>query len=145
MLAADCPFCHILQGRGPAHQVDEDEYSLAFLDMHPINPGHLLVIPKQHVPDFFALEEPYYGALMRSAKRLAAVLAVVTQPRKVGIVIAGFDVPHTHVHLIPMHAYHDITSQAYWDPSRVPPTDTQQQDMAAKLRQEVRRQGLPPG
>jgi histidine triad (HIT) family protein len=143
MLAEDCPFCHILQGRGAAQWVDEDEYSLAFLDTHPINPGHLLVIPKQHVPDFFAVEEPHYGALMRSVRRLAAVLAVVTQPQKVGVVIAGFDVPHTQVHLIPMHAYHDITSQAYWDPNRVAPTDTQQQEMAAKLQQEVRRQGQP--
>jgi histidine triad (HIT) family protein len=143
MLAEDCPFCHILQGRSPAYRVDEDEYTLAFLDKHPINPGHLLVIPKLHVPDFFALQEPHYGALMQSAKRLAAVLAVVTQPQKVGVVIAGFDVPHTHVHLIPMHAYHDITSQAYLDPSRVPPTDTRQ-EMAAKLRQEVTRQVQPP-
>jgi histidine triad (HIT) family protein len=141
MLAEDCPFCQILQGREPAHRIDEDAYTLAFLDKLPINPGHLLVIPKQHVPDFYALEEPHYGALMWSVKRLAAVLAVVTQPKKVGVVVAGFDVPHTHVHLIPMHAYHDITSQAYWDPSRVTPTDRQQQDMAARLRQEVTRQG----
>jgi len=144
MLAEDCPFCHVLQGQSPAHRVAEDEYTLAFLDKHPINPGHLLVIPKLHVPDFFALQEPHYGALMQRAKRLAAVLAVVTRPKKVGVVIAGFDVPHTHVHLIPMHAYHDITSQAYWDPRRGSPTDTQQQEMATKLRQEVTRQGQTP-
>jgi histidine triad (HIT) family protein len=145
MLAEDCPFCQILQGRGLAHWVDDDEYTVAFLDMNPINPGHVLVIPRQHVPDFYALEEPHFSALMRSVKRLAAVLAVVTQPKKVGVVIAGFDVPHTHVHLIPMHVYHDITSQAYWDPSWTPPTDTQQQEMAAQLRQEVARQQQLPG
>jgi len=116
----------------------------AFLDQRPINPGHLLVIPKRHAPDFFTLDEFSYDALMRSVKRLAAVLAVVTHPKKVGVVIAGFDVPHTHVHLIPMHAYHDITSQAYLGPERVPPTDAQQQEMAAKLRQEVVRQEAPP-
>jgi diadenosine tetraphosphate (Ap4A) HIT family hydrolase len=68
----------------------------------------------------------------------------VTHPQKVGMVIAGFDVPHTHVHLIPMHAYHDITSQAYSDPDRVAPTDAQQQEMADRLRQEVKRQEQPP-
>jgi histidine triad (HIT) family protein len=75
-------------------------------------------------------------------KRLALVLDAVTHPQKVGVVIAGFDVPHAHVHLIPMHTYHDITSQAYLDPDRVQPTDAQQQELAAKLRQEVSQQEL---
>jgi histidine triad (HIT) family protein len=142
--AEDCPFCQLLSGESPAYRIDEDEYTFAFLDQRPINPGHLLVIPKQHAPDFFTLDDLSYGALMRSVKRLAAALDVVTRPKKVGVVIAGFDVPHTHVHLIPMHAYHDITSQAYSDPDRIPPTDTQQQEMAARLRQEIKRQELPP-
>jgi histidine triad (HIT) family protein len=143
LLVEDCPFCQLLRGEGPVYRVDEDEQTFAFLDQSPINPGHLLVIPKQHAPDFFTLDDLSYGALMRSVKRLAAVLAVVTHPQKVGVVIAGFDVPHTHVHLIPMHAYHDITSQAYLGPKRVPPTDTQQQEMAARLHQEVARQEAP--
>lgn len=142
MLAEDCSFCQLLRGEGPAHRVTEDEHSLAFLDQHPINPGHLLVIPKQHAPDFFMLDDVSYDALMRSVKRLALVLDAVTHPQKVGVVIAGFDVPHAHVHLIPMHTYHDITSQAYLDPDRVQPTDAQQQELAAKLRQEVSQQEL---
>ncbi len=125
--------------RGAGHRIAEDEHTLAFLDQRPINPGHLLVIPKQHAPDFFALDDVSYDALMRSVKRLAVVLDTVTYPKKVGMVIAGFDVPHAHVHLIPMHDYHDITSRAYSDADRVPPTDAQQQEMAAKLREEVSR------
>src|SRR4029450_6502371 len=122
-----------------AHRIAEDEHTLAFLDQRPINPGHILVIPRQHAPDFFALDDVSYDALMRSVKRLAVVLNTVTHPKKVGMVIAGFDVPHAHVHLIPMHDYHDITSRAYSDTDRVPPTDAQQQEMAAKLREEVSR------
>ncbi|HEY7021240.1 MAG TPA: HIT family protein [Ktedonobacterales bacterium] len=144
MLAEDCPFCELVRGEGTAYRVAEDEHTLAFLDQRPINPGHLLVIPKQHAPDFFTLDVLFYEALMRSVKRLAVVLDAVTHPKKVGVVIAGFDVPHTHVHLIPMHDYHDITSQAYSDPERVPPTDAQQQEIAAKLRQEVSQQSPPP-
>jgi histidine triad (HIT) family protein len=144
LLVEDCPFCQLLRGESPTYRIDEDEHTFAFLDQRPINPGHLLVIPRQHAPDFFMLDDLYYGALMRSVKRLAAVLAVVTRPQKVGVVIAGFDVPHTHVHLIPMHAYHDITSQAYLGQERVPPTDAQQQEMAARLREEVARQGSSP-
>jgi histidine triad (HIT) family protein len=141
MLPEDCPFCQLLRGEGSAYGIDEDERTLAFLDRRPINPGHLLVIPKQHAPDFFTLDDDSYDALMRSVKRLAAVLDAVTQPKKVGVVIAGFDVAHTHVHLIPMHDYHDITSRAYSDPDRVLPTDAQQQEMADRLSQEVMRRG----
>jgi histidine triad (HIT) family protein len=142
MLAEDCPFCQLVRGEGTAYRIAEDEQTLAFLDQRPINPGHLLVIPKLHAPDFFTLDDRYYDALMRGVKRLAAVLDAVTHPKKVGVVIAGFDVPHAHVHLIPMHDYHDITSPAYSNPDRVPPTDAQQQEMAARLRQEVSRQEL---
>ena len=142
MLAEDCPFCQLLRGEGSAYRIDEDERTFAFLDQRPINPGHLLVIPKQHAPAFFTLDDLYYAALMRSVKRLAAALDAVTHPKKVGVVIAGFDVPHAHAHLIPMHDYHDITSRAYSDPDRVPPTNAQQQEMADKLRQEVMRRGL---
>jgi histidine triad (HIT) family protein len=145
MLTEDCPFCQLLSGAGPAHRIAEDEHTLAFLDQRPINPGHLLVIPKRHAPDFFTLDDVSYDALMRSVKRLAVVLDAVTHPKKVGMVIAGFDVPHTHVHLIPMHDYHDITSQAYSDPDRIPPTDAQQQEMADGLRQEVNRKQLSRG
>jgi histidine triad (HIT) family protein len=146
MLVEECPFCRLLRGEESAHRIAEDEHTLAFLDQHPINPGHLLVIPKQHAPDFFLLDDLSYVALMRSVKRLAAVLDAMThpKPKKVGVVIAGFDVPHAHVHLIPMHAYHDITSQAYSNPGRVPPTDAQQQEIADRLRQEVKRQEQPP-
>jgi histidine triad (HIT) family protein len=142
MRAEDCSFCQLLRGEGPAHRIAEDEHTLAFLDQRPINPGHLLVIPKQHAPDFFALDDVTYDALMRSVKRLAVVLDAVTQPKKVGVVIAGFDVAHTHVHLIPMHAYHDITSQAYSDRDRVSPTEAQQREMADRLCQEINLQEL---
>ena len=139
MLDPACPFCQIAQGMGHAHILTRDSRTTAFLDARPINPGHALVIPNEHAPDFFHLPDDIYGALMLSAKRLAAVLAAVTQPQKVGLVIAGFDVPHTHVHVVPMHDYHDITSRAFSDPDRVLPTEAQLAEMAGRVREELAR------
>jgi len=132
-----CPFCAIVRGTEPAHVIYEDDQIIAFLDARPINPGHTLVIPKQHVPDFYQLADALYGEVLLEAKHLAKVIAQVTQPTKVGLVIAGFDVPHTHVHVVPMHDYHDITSRAFADPDRILPDETQLQAMAQRLRAEM--------
>jgi histidine triad (HIT) family protein len=140
MLNQDCPFCQILQGVAHAHFLFRNAHTAAFLDLRPINAGHALVIPNHHEPDFFLLPEDLYSDLMLSAKRLATVLAAVTRPRRVGLVIAGFDVLHTHVHVVPMHDYHDITSRAFSDPSRVLPTDAQLAEMAERVRREIERQ-----
>jgi histidine triad (HIT) family protein len=140
-LDPDCPFCQILQGVTHAYILFKDARTTAFLDLRPINPGHALVIPNEHEPDFFKLPDDLYSDLMLSAKRLAAALADVTQPQKVGLVIAGFDVPHTHVHVVPMHDYHDITSRAFANPERVLPTNTQLAEMAERVREEIERAG----
>ena len=66
-----CLFCEIANGSAPAHKVWEDENFLAFLDTNPINPGHTMMIPKQHVDTVFDLEEPLYSELFRVAKELA--------------------------------------------------------------------------
>jgi len=137
MLDPDCPFCQIVQGESHAHVLFKDARTTAFLDLRPINPGHTLVVPNEHEPDFFRLPNDLYSDLMLSVKRLATALAAVTQPRKVGLIIAGFDVPHTHVHVVPMHDYHDITSRAFADPDRVPPTEKQLAEMAGRVRGEI--------
>lgn len=120
-----CPFCQIIRGHAPAHVVYEDDATCAFLDRRPINSGHVLVIPRLHVADFYALEDDVYGRLMRTVKRIAAAVNALTRPRKVGLVVAGFDVPHTHVHVVPMHDYHDITSRAYLSGERATPTEAE--------------------
>ncbi len=134
MLDATCPFCRLIQGRAPAQVVYEDDQTFAFLDRAPINPGHVLVIPKAHVPDFYRLADDAYGRLMATVKRVAQGVEALTHPRKVGLVIAGFDVPHTHVHVVPMHDYHDITSQAYLARERVAPSGAELAGVAARLR-----------
>lgn len=101
-------FTRIVRGEASCHKIAEDEQFLAFLDTRPINPGHTLVIPKQEVDDFFDLDDPTLAGLFVFAKPVAHAIAAVTHPIRVGIIVAGLDVPHAHVHLIPMHGYADL-------------------------------------
>ena len=129
----DCIFCQLAEGNGKSHKVYEDEYTFAFLDMHPINPGHVLVIPKQHVANFFELEDGIYSKLMLSAKKIAKMVNKFAKPKKVGLLAAGFDVPHTHIHVVPIHNYHDLTSKSLLEGKRATPSNEELAKVAEEL------------
>lgn len=114
----DCIFCKIVSGQISVPKIYEDDEVVAFLDIHPINEGHTLVIPKKHVPDFQDLDDELYLSVMRVAKKIASAVNEKLKPKRVGLMIAGWDVPHTHVHVIPMHDYHDITSKRILENTR---------------------------
>lgn len=138
MLVDGCPFCMIIRGTIPAHKVYEDDDTLAFLDIRPMTPGHTLVIPKDHVPDVQALDEPFYTHVLLTARRVALALDVVTQPKKVGFMVVGFDVPHAHVHVLPLHDPQAIMGQAILPQGRPPaPTSDELAAMAGKLRSSI--------
>jgi histidine triad (HIT) family protein len=100
-----CIFCAMVAGTLPCYAVYEDEHLLAFLDYRPLNPGHVLVVPKRHESDFHRLASALYGALMQLAHRLGKCLAHLYQPPKVGLFVIGFHVPHVHhVHVVPLYA-----------------------------------------
>lgn len=107
----DCVFCKIVKGEIPSYKVYEDDDVFAFLDIHPINTGHTLVIPKQHVPEFQDLNEKTYGAVMSATQKISRIAKEKFNPKRVGIMIVGWDVPHTHVHVVPMNEHGDITSK----------------------------------
>lgn len=107
----NCLFCNIVAGKQSAHKVYEDDEILAFLDVEPVNPGHTLVIPKQHVEVFWQLDEPTYTHLMQVVRKLSERVQSVIKPERVGLLIAGFDVPHAHVHIVPMHEYDDLKAK----------------------------------
>lgn len=130
----ECIFCKIIAGDISAHKIYEDDATFAFLDAHPINPGHILVIPKSHTPDFHKLDDDTYQKVFQTVKRLSGVIEKVTHPKKIGLIVAGWDVPHTHVHVVPMHDYHDITSKAMLEDSRANPSDEELKASADALR-----------
>ncbi|MCF7833915.1 MAG: HIT domain-containing protein [Candidatus Pacebacteria bacterium] len=107
----DCIFCKIINGEIPAYKVYEDESTLAFLDINPINKGHVLVIPKKHEPEFQDLEDLQYTSLMSTVKKISLLIKEKIKPKRVGVMVAGWDVPHTHIHVVPMNDTTDITSK----------------------------------
>jgi histidine triad (HIT) family protein len=129
----DCIFCRISSGSVPTRKVYEDDLTFAFLDNHPINPGHILVVPKTHEPDFHKLNDIYYSAVMQTVKNLSGLVDAKLKPKKVGILVAGWDVPHVHVHIVPMHDYHDLTSKPLLDGTRANPTEKEFEEVLSRL------------
>jgi histidine triad (HIT) family protein len=126
---------------GGACTVYEDSHAVAFMDKHPINVGHLLVVPRQHVESFYELGEDSFVGLMLVVRRMAAALEVAYRPRKVGMLAAGFDVAHAHIHVLPMYEYHDITSKAILEGRRASPSGEELQMAAGQIRRGLRVEG----
>jgi histidine triad (HIT) family protein len=100
----DSIFTKIIKGEIPAHKIYEDDRTLAFLDIHPTQPGHTLVIPKKQVEFLWDLDDEDYQAVMATTKKVALHLRKAMDVTYVGVKVIGTDVPHTHVHLIPFSA-----------------------------------------
>jgi histidine triad (HIT) family protein len=99
----NCIFCKIVAGEIPANKVYEDEQFLAFLDVNPVQFGHTLLIPKDHQPSIFKINDNDYAALWLKAKTLAPAIQRATNAKRIGIFVEGFAVPHTHIHLVPIN------------------------------------------
>jgi histidine triad (HIT) family protein len=106
-----CLFCLIVSGKLPCHKVWEDEQFLAFLDIHPIKEGHTLIIPKIHSPYLFEMNEAEYSAIWNAAKTVSAKLKKTFKPKteKIGSIVYGLDVDHTHIHLVPIDQSGDLS------------------------------------
>jgi len=97
----DSIFTKIVKGEIPAHKIYEDDVTLAFLDIHPVAEGHVLVIPKTQVEFIWDLEETDYTALMATVQKVGKRLKEVIGKPYVGTLVVGTDVPHAHVHVVP--------------------------------------------
>lgn len=101
-------FTKIVNGEIPCHKVAEDSSYLAFLDINPVAKGHTLVIPKKEVDYIFDLDEKTLSGLMLFAQKTARGIAKVVPCKRVGVVVLGLEVPHAHVHLIPLNSEADV-------------------------------------
>ena len=101
-------FTKIVNGEIPAYKVAEDENYLAFLDISPVAKGHTLVIPKKEVDYLFDLDDKLYTGLQLFAKKVAVGLKKAIPCEKVGVLVLGLEVPHAHIHLIPMQNEGDL-------------------------------------
>ncbi|MBF0479805.1 MAG: HIT family protein [Candidatus Omnitrophica bacterium] len=101
-------FNKIISGDIPCHKILENERFLAFLDIHPIKPGHTLVIPKKEIDYLFDMDDEVLSAIMIFAKKAAKLIKKSVPCRKIGVVVCGLEVPHAHIHLIPIDSVADI-------------------------------------
>lgn len=111
---ADSIFTKIIKGEIPCHKIYEDDKNLAFMDIHPAQPGHVLVIPKRQVELIWDLTDEDYVALMRAVKKVGDRVRNVLQPKYTGISVEGIGVPHAHVHIIPFATqaeFHHLADQ----------------------------------
>jgi histidine triad (HIT) family protein len=108
----DSIFTKIIKGEIPSHKVYEDDKTLAFLDVHPVQPGHTLVIPKIQVEFVWDLDPEDYSALMETVKKVAQRLRDTLGKTYIGEQVIGVDVPHAHVHLIPFSTVSEFRQTA---------------------------------
>jgi len=101
-------FSKIVNNEIPAYKVAEDEKFLAFLDISPVTKGHTLVIPKKEIDYLFDLDDDLYTGLHLFAKKVAAGIKKAVNCKKVGVLVLGLEVPHAHLHLIPMQNEADV-------------------------------------
>lgn len=123
-------FSRIVSGEIPCHRIAENDEFLAFLDITPVAKGHTLVIPKQEVDYIFDLEDDVLSRLIAFAKLVAAQLKQAIPCRRIGISVIGLEVPHAHVHLLPLNTMSDINFSG----ERIKMTSDELRDLATAIR-----------
>lgn len=101
-------FTRIVNGEIPCYKVAEDESFLAFLDISPLAKGHTLVIPKQEIDYLFDMDDKNLADMMLFAKKVAIAIKQSLPCKRVGVAVIGLEVPHAHIHLVPLNNMHDI-------------------------------------
>lgn len=101
-------FSKIASGEIPSYKIAEDDHFFSFLDINPVAPGHVLVIPKREVDYIFDLDDDELAAMQLFAKRIAKAIGKAMPCRKVGQCVIGLEVPHAHIHLVPMRTEADM-------------------------------------
>jgi len=127
----DSVFTKIIKGEIPSYKIYEDKDTFAFLTINPIHPGHVLVVPKQQVDMLWELPDELYLAVMDTSRKVSQRIQDVLQPGRVGMHVAGTEVPHAHVHLFPFQGDGD-----FWDRPMAEVADEELAAMAARLRME---------
>jgi histidine triad (HIT) family protein len=126
-------FSRIISGEIPCYKVGETEDCIAFLDISPLTKGHTLVVPKVEIDHLFQLENSDYGKLMLFAKQVGRAIEVVVPCKRIGVTVIGLEVPHAHVHLIPINAMSDMN---FANP-RVQIASEELTDLASKISREL--------
>lgn len=123
-------FSRIVAGEIPSHKVAEDDEFFAFLDINPVALGHTLVIPKKEVDYIFDIDDPMLGRMVAFAKRVARAQEATIECKRVGLAVMGLEVPHAHIHLIPITKESDM----YFGGKKLAVSQEELAEIAAKIR-----------
>lgn len=104
-------FTKIITGEIPSYKVAEDENFIAILDVNPNAKGHTLCIPKQEINKIFDMDEALYLDLMKFSRKVAKAVEKTVECKRIGVAVVGLEVPHVHIHLIPLHDMDDMRFQ----------------------------------
>lgn len=126
-------FTKIINGDIPSHKIAEDEHHFSFLDINPIAEGHTLVVPKKETDYFFDLSQQEIDRMMAFAKKVATGIDQALEPLRTGIIVQGLEVPHAHIHLIPLYTKTQPMALGY----NVEVSDERMQELATKISQTV--------
>lgn len=102
-------FTRIIEGEIPCYKVAENEKFFAFLDIRPLAAGHTLVVPKKEIDYIFDIDDVTLAEMMLFAKKIAIAMKEVIDCKRIGVAVLGLEVPHAHIHLVPMKSERDIT------------------------------------
>ncbi len=126
-------FTKIISGEIPSYKIAEDDNYFAFLDISPLAKGHTLVVPKKEVDYIFNLEDDLLAGLHIFSKKVAKAIENVIKCKRIGIAVIGLEVPHTHIHLIPINNVSDID----FSRKKLKLSDEELIEIAKKIREEV--------
>lgn len=126
-------FSKIVNGEIPSHKIAEDENYFAFLDINPLAKGHTLVVPKQEIDYIFDLEDDLLAGMHVFSKRVARAIEKVVPCERIGIAVIGLEVPHAHIHLIPINNIEDIN----FGRTKLTLSTKELEEIADKIRQQL--------
>jgi histidine triad (HIT) family protein len=127
-------FSRIIAGDIPCHKIAENEEFFAFLDINPVATGHVLVVPKQETDYIFDIDDDVLGRMMAFAKRVAHAQKAAIPCQRIGLAVIGLEVPHAHIHLVPMTQESDI----YFGKEKLTPSQEELAATAGKIRNEYK-------
>ena len=123
-------FTKIVNGEISSYKIAEDENFFAFLDIQPLTEGHVLVIPKKEVNYLFDLDEETYSGLWNFTKRISVAIEKAIPCKRIGVAVIGLEVPHAHIHLVPLNAMNDIN----FSKPKLNPSQEQLATIAARIK-----------
>jgi histidine triad (HIT) family protein len=101
-------FARIISGEIPSYKIAEDERFFAFLDINPLAKGHVLVVPKKEIDYLFDIEDTDLAGMIVFAKKIAKAIEKATPCKRIGVAVIGLEVPHAHIHLVPLQGMSDL-------------------------------------